>query len=709
MNAALHALLMRVRRRAMLAALLPIVPWLLAALFALTEPLNVVFWLGLVAAFCLSAWVLSRSLRAHNKRWLWQRLDSERVDLEDSAGLLERPDASLSPLQQVQRDRVLGRLTTRPLPELRRPLPWKASALSCLLAVIAVSWPMWLPRSSSSSTDPVTVAPTSAVLPQTMTAQVEISPPPYTGLAATQSEQLNLKVAQDSELKWTLQFSHPPAAVILRFINGETLPLRLEDGRFVGLRSVSEPTLYRIEVESAAEGKSELPDAELHRIDVVTDRPPQISVRKPERTLTVVDTALRQWSMEFDVEDDYGLAGAELVLSLAQGSGEQVTVSERRLRLSGEGDQKKQRFSRVLDLNALGFARGDDLIARLEVRDNRRPIAQTSRSPALILRWPNQPAADGSGVEGLVQRTLPAYFRSQRQIIIDTEALIAERPALDADTVMSRSDALGVDQRILRMRYGQFLGEESEAGDLPGSGSADTHDEEHADSGAVENDGHGHDEPSAPTAAGFGEAGSLMAEVGHLHDIAEAATLLDPRTKKLLRAALAEMWQAEGELRTGKPESALPFEYRALELIKQVQQANRIYLARVGLELPPVDFSRRLSGEGRPNALSADTLVRERAASAPVADWWQALNRDASPPLQAIGDWVAASPPELGDPLGALTELDALRRTPSCQPCRKRLQNYLWPAMKAPAATPRLRADGGASGQHYLEQIGAAQ
>src|SRR5690606_1994022 len=93
---------------------------------------------------------------------------------------------------------------------------------------------------------------------------------------------------------------------------------------------------------------------------------------------------------------------------------------------------------------------------------------------------------------------------------------------------------------------------------------------------------------------GFGDAGEVVSQYGHLHDIPEAATLLDPGTREILRGALRAMWDAEGFLRLGEPASALPHEYRALELIKEVQRADRIYLARVGLELPPIDESRRL-------------------------------------------------------------------------------------------------------------------
>src|SRR5690606_23050318 len=90
------------------------------------------------------------------------------------------------------------------------------------------------------------------------------------------------------------------------------------------------------------------------------------------------------------------------------------------------------------------------------------PNAQPGHSPSLILRLPSEAEQQASDLEGAIKKVLPAYFRSQRQIIIDAEALIAQRRSLDAERFVLRADAIGVDQRILRLRYGQFLGEESE-------------------------------------------------------------------------------------------------------------------------------------------------------------------------------------------------------------------------------------------------------
>ncbi|MBD8525365.1 hypothetical protein [Pseudomarimonas arenosa] len=707
MSHALPALLRRVRIRAALNAVWPLLPWLLALMLlaAVQGGLrwNALLWGGLTVLLVWRGWGLARSLQRLDRAWMARALDAARIDLEDSSDLLDADPQRLSAVQTLQRQRVLQRLAAHPLPELRRPLPWRGTALSCVLATMAAAWPL-LPRPEAGTATPAVEQGTPpAAVEQSLQVQLHVVPPPYTGRAERQLEQLNAQVEQNSRLRWSLQFALPPSSAQLHFVDGSVLELEPRDGRFEAERTFAESTLYRLQIQGAPAAD----DGGLYRIDAETDRPPQISVIKPERTLTIIDAAERQWSMEFLVEDDYGLGRAELTLTLAQGSGEQVTVVERRLPLTGEGEATKQRFRRPLDLNALGFAQGDDLIVRLEILDNRAPQAQLARSPALILRWPDRPSAEGSGVEGLVQRTLPAYFRSQRQIIIDTEALIAERAAIGSDALLSRSDALGVDQRILRLRYGQFLGEESEAGNLPGSGPADA-DESDAHH---EDDGHDHDHEgnSADSSTGFGETGSLIAEVGHLHDMAEAATLLDPRTRSLLRAALGEMWQAEGQLRLGKPEVALPFEYRALDLIKQVQQANRIYLARVGLELPAVDFSRRLSGEDRPRSLAQDRMLAARNTPAPLADWWQALQSSDHLPLDALADWLSNAPGSLPDPLGAMAELDALRRDPACLACRQRLQQQLWPALPMPAAAPKRRSDGGAAGSAYLSQLEQGQ
>ncbi len=336
--------------------------------------------------------------------------------------------------------------------------------------------------------------------------------------------------------------------------------------------------------------------------------------------------------------------------------------------------------------------------------DNRTPRANTTRHPSLILRWPLTQGGEVGTLEGVVREALPAYFRSQRQIILDTEALLAERGALDSEIFVERSDAIGVDQRILRLRYGQFLGEESELDAMP---PATEKEDESAHSGHSAHDDHDHGDTEPMRAAGFGELADVLAEYGHTHDYAEAATLFDHRTRELLRSALNAMWEAELYLRTGRPDEALPHEYRALDFIKQVQQANRIYLARVGLELPPIDFSRRLGGDLADVDAGHDPLTTREESLDWLFELWTALERGEPADLSAFTHWLDQTPTPVADPLDLLVAADRVRRDPDCRNCARALARLIWPLLpRPPAQVPaRLRPD--PVGERYLDAIHA--
>jgi hypothetical protein len=346
----------------------------------------------------------------------------------------------------------------------------------------------------------------------------------------------------------------------------------------------------------------------------------------------------------------------------------------------------------------------------------------------MILRWPPPQAEMATGLDGLARKVMPAYFRSQRQIIIDAEALLKEKPRLEPDRYLRRSDAIGVDQRLLRLRYGQFLGEESEgapqvpptsdplptsdaplpANDAQPPASAPAEEASHAPG-----DGHDHGEGEPPQRrAVFGEEEQVLERFGHTHDIPEAATLLDPKTRELLRAALDEMWRSEVHLRQAHPEDALPYAYRALDLIKQVQQSERIYLQKVGVELAPVDASRRLSGERKGLGDRSDPLREATPRDRTLVDAWRTLTdaqgSDDDRPgvdLDALAAHLATHDNGDGDALSIAAAIDALRRDPDCRDCRQRLADRLWPLLARPPATPARREAGGRMGAAYLEQL----
>lgn len=712
----LHPLLRRARRRTQAITLLGGLPLALALAglvwrVAGMDVATVVFALALLVVAGLATW----RARRLDVRWLIARLNEHR-HFEDSADLLFVAAATLNPLQQRQKWRVEQQLHER-APDLRPAWPWQRLLLCAGSAVLvlagAVAWPHNDGERTVVAGSATDSSPISATAPSLRGARLQVTPPAYTGQPAQAGEKLDARAVQGSRLQWQLQFAPQPQQAWLQFHDGRRLPLQRDGEHWRASETLQRPGVYRIVTAPAlaVAGRT-------HRLDVVPDRPPQVKVIAPAQTLNQATPDQRQWQLRFEATDDFGVAAsAWLDITTAKGSGENITFQQQRLTLNATGPATARRFNHSIDLAALGVGPGDEVVARLSVRDNRNPQPQEARSASLILRLPSAQEVQTSELEGAIKKVMPAYFRSQRQIIIDAEALQKQRGTLDAETFVKRSDAIGVDQRILRLRYGQFLGEEAEGGakppptsDLPTSDAptADAH-ADHAGEQHAHDDGHDHG--NADTAAPvFGSATDVLSEYGHTHDHAEAATLLDPQTRAILKAALDQMWQSEGQLRQGHPDKALPYAYKALGLIKQVQQAERIYLPRVGSALPPIDMTRRMSGkrDGLGNRRVAVPARPDRDNT--VSDAWRMLaERESTPDLDALSRWLDAHPQAVPDPLEVIAAIDELRQQPHCQPCRQRLRDQLWLALQRPTGPPARRNAADAGGRRYLDALSAPQ
>lgn len=720
MNPVLQRSWQRARRRQWWATLLVALPLALAATaLALrlggVDIATVTLLLTLLASVALA----TRRGRRLDRQWLVHQLDAHRV-VQDSADLLFADTATLNALQQRQQARVTAALQAR-MPDLRPRWPRRWMALAWLLGLAVIALALGWPRNGGGSVMPALAsrAPATATLPPHLhSARLTITAPAYTGQPSRVQGTLDAKVAQGSRLQWSLRFSAQPTQVALQFHDGRRLALVRNGEEWTGTGNADRAALYRVVTEPALRGQR------LYRLDVLPDQPPNVRVIVPDRTLVPGAPGQRQWALQFEASDDYGVATeAQLKITLAQGSGENVTFREQSVTLAGNGTATLRRFARTLDLAALGAEPGNDVIAQLQVRDNHAPAPQTAQSSSLILRLPSAEQVQGAELEGMVKKTLPAYFRSQRQIIIDAEALIKLRRQLPPEDFIKRADAIGVDQRILRLRYGQFLGEESEGGAKPPPTSdalptsdtpADDH-HDHATTGATDHaqaghDAHDHDGTPAEGPAVFGSATDVLSEYGHTHDHAEAATLLDPQTRATLKAALDQMWSSEGELRQGRPEAALPYANKALAFIKQVQQAERIYLARVGPELPPIDESRRMRGD---RADLASRTLPIRAMDAPdtaiVAVWQQLGATDAVPDLDALTQWLGRNQTRLPDPLSLAAAIEELRIAPDCGACRQTLRAQLWRALLRPSPQVLRRTAPDRMGQSYLDALEGAR
>ena len=697
-------------------------------------------WLPLLAVATALAWRMSGTLaavavfasgavaifafcrlqaRAVDNRWLARSLNGRRIDLDDSADLLFAEPAGLTGLERLQAARLRQRLEAVPPPDLRPAWSTRVIVVSTAAALAGIAaillWPTQAPSSFADVLSSVGIASEAPSHTRLAGSRLQVMPPAYTREPSREQSALEARAPQGSSLQWQLRFDPQPRAATLVFHDGRRVPLDRQGEDWTARHVLDKSTLYRIELEHGPPLQSQ----RLHRLDAVPDRAPQLRVIAPDQSLSLVRPGQRSWAVTFEASDDYGIATtAQLRVSLAQGSGENITFREQTMSLQGRGAATRRRYTHRFDLSALGMAPGDDLIVQLGAHDNRTPAPQQVRSPSLILRWPPALGEENTGLDGMANKVLPAYFRSQRQIIIDAEALQARKRRLDGEIFVRQSDEIGADQRILRLRYGQFLGEESD-----GAPQLPTNDAEPEAAGADE---HGATSPPATQAShadehavaatdaspAFGREPDIS-ELGHVHDQPEAATLLDPETRTTLKAALDQMWQSELHLRQGYPELALPFAYRALRHIKEVQQASRIYLARVGTpELPPIDESRRMGGDRTGLARRNAAVAAATAPDPMLSRLLQSLDETPAPArlasaidLESLEQWLRANETRLSDPLSLAAAVDALRRDSTCLPCRRNLRALLWPLLERPAPTVSRRDDADAAGQRYLDAL----
>lgn len=495
-------------------------------------------------------------------------------------------------------------------------------------------------------------------IPELEKGRLRVSPPAYTGRQAYYTQLASLRAPEGSRLTWQLDFSGSPVSLWLILSNGDSLAFSSTSrGRFTTQLQLNESVLYQLAWTSG----SKVNTTEYLRLEAIPDEPPLIQIRQPEQYQRVQEAI--PVDFQAAVADDYGLSDAYLQLTISQGSGENVLFREEKIWFEEDfsAGPKKLQLHHVLDPHQLGMEPGDELYYYLVAFDNQEPRAQRSRSETWFFHWLDTARQSAFEMSGMAMDIMPDYFRSQRQIIIDTEKLIKERSDIAEETFEQRSNNLGLDQKLLRLRYGKFLGEEFESGygevEHEGSGhrehengeghSEEEHTEEGALPGEVEHE-HAlptHEEPVAPSGA------NLLREFMHAHDTEEGATFYEESVKVKLKAALAEMWESELRLRTLRPQEALPYQYRALEIIKEVQQATRIYVERIGFGPPALKpAEKRLTGELK------EVGSVSRTASGEAADSLAAI-KELLPRLQQEEEVAEEMARRAGQELAAIVQM----------------------------------------------------
>jgi hypothetical protein len=705
----------RVQAGAMLASLAIGLPLAAGALRFAPAAVRLPLVIAAVLVPPLVVW-LALSRRRADPAAIAAHLDRRLPALGESAALLLAP-VPLPPLQRLQQRRAAVVLLQHDEDELRRTLPWRpwsraavALAAGLVLALLVAVLPMPARRATAAApglagSRPSVVPPT----PLLRSVAVTVQPPAYTGRRARTSSGLGGAAEEGARVRWRVAAAPAVTAAALLFDETERRPLRrLNGGDFELAATARAPRLVRLLLDGPS---GELWRSAPARLEVLADRPPALELLAPAATL-VERPPQRPGTLALEVAlaDDYGLAGAELVVTLAAGSGEQVNFAEQRLPLPVRRVAARQLVRHSLDLAALGLAAESELYVRVEARDGRRPDPAAPpqpnvvRSPTVVVRPQLERRESAPLGEGLPLIAGPELFRSQRQVVLDTERLIAEMPRLAAAEVMRRSQVISFDQRALRLRYGTLLGQEFEDGRPVGIEEGPRRPAEGI---------------SAPSLGGIDD---VPADLRHEHESEENATFLPPPVRSKLRAMLAAMWDAEGALATGAPRAALPHELRALGLLKEVQQADRVYVRRTAGEGAPLDPARRLTGEldeVRPLA-AREPAPPPRPVVEAALGLLAALEESGGAKARARGvaspaGAVATLSPALAArarsgsaaALAALPALDALAGdTELSTAARTALERALWELVPPPQAPVREAAPAGSLWDRYRKSLG---
>jgi len=604
--------------------------WVLGALPWLTLRLlpGLLAWI----AWCMWDAVRLRQKVAHG--WTgW--FDAAVPGMEDSSALLVEAD---TPLAQMQRRRLLARLEAALAgSNVRRVVrPHVGTGLAWLLPWLALAAGVWFlgqkPAATTQAAAPVAAAAAKAPIVPQLT--VSATPPAYTGGARSTGAPRDLSLPEGGLVTWCLK--NPEAVeTTLELSDGRTLKV----GDKCAALTATESLFWRWR-------------GARYTVKVTPDAAPVITVSQPAQMIQELKTGAATAAMALAVQDDYRVQRATLHLTLARGSGENIKFLEREMPLPASSNPRLRNWAKTWTLAELGMEPGDELYFFVRAVDNAaRP--HTVQSPTYTLRLPAPEVEDEEETTAMPMLVKPQSLRSQRQIIIDTEQLIADMKStrMSADTVRERSETIAGDQGQLRRRYGQFLGEESS---LFGGEAHDDHD---ARDGKLD----------------------VLHQFGHAHDEAENATLYDEGTKKILRRALSAMWEAEKALRAVTPRTALAPELKALVAIKELQQADRIYLHKTAFVPPPIKEAIRMTGDVV-GAASYARVQGESADAIPVRlrELVAALSSEGALPAlwtRTAHDWIRERLTDDEQRLAAQRAVQDVRD--GCLRCRPALRAWL--------------------------------
>ena len=703
--------------------------------------------------------------RQINQNNLLEHLNRQFPQLEESAQLLVAGSESLPLLSALQQERIKDKFLVLLADKTNKTLIFGhyrfKSHLMFALAIV-VSCFVWKPlmllndyiNQGSGNKNILTTDQEKnsqkngdVLTPVTLLNQkLQVVPPAYTGLSSYQTTELNIKAVAGTRITWQIQVSQPELPYMLVFSNGKNMKLLQDGDKFTAEASLTHTSLYQIKA-----GTTLLP--QIYTLEVINDQRPVIRILTPKLTITELAAANTKptLSTKVQVRDDFGLSKVDILASIAKGSGESVKFRDQEF----EFDQRQtiaitqknspfthmNEYQKMWDLTALAMEPGDELYFTVRAWDNKKPEPQLTHSITKIVRW-LEDSEQAVMAEGILIDFLPEYFKSQRQIIIETEQLIADRDQLLTREFSKTSELLGVAQSELKHKYGQYLGDEFEDGGNVKVAAAqhqsteaenDDHHEgnEHEESEheSTDHNDHLHGTQQGTEAVGVQSAyQTVLAKYAHNHEDSDVGLMGKQDPVALMKRSVANMWEAELYLMLSKPEQALPYEKKALKFLKMAKKAERIYVKRLGFEPPPVNEDRRYQGEldeiaslsqsKKSNVIKGEYHTLSQAFSvlnaySPVLNFTQE-QRELLSQVKTVFTEKLSTRPALIEFVATIEKLLLANKLTliECDSCVIKLRNKIWQIM------PEAKAIASATIQHinqkevlsasYLNQISQA-
>ena len=573
-------------------------------------------WIALIA-FCATVLLASFYFKPwkYNMQSICSDIDSKLSPMENSTSLLLESAQELSILAKIQQEKTANRLQKH-----KKEIRFKNKLVLCfsiaLLGLglgLALHYSGWSQNQSVVNNSnlkeeiiqfqPIDSIITNVIPPKIISQTAIVNFPGYTGKASVKSTNMNLTLLEGSSVTWKLQFDQKIEQALHQF-GEESSPMKLKNQYYTQFKKAKHSQFYSIKFTDTLNNGYV---SDLYAFEVQKDQPPQLKIDGVPQFSTFQYDSPQLLNFTTLVKDDYGVSDVAIIATVSKGTGESVKFREERLSFDNSFTKysKNSSLQKRIDLHSLKMEPGDELYFYVEAVDNKDPSPNISRTQTYFSVIEDT-VTSRFAVEGTMGADLmPDYFRSQRQLIIDTEKLIADRSKLTKKEFNAISNELGYDQKALRIKYGAFMGDESDNSlatqtveenldsDDPLGAYSHKHDGDNEHNLVAEAQ-HDHENE---TAKGDSDKDDPLEAYVHNHENPEASTLFAKSLKQKLKDAMQEMWDAELHLRLFEPKKSLPFQYKALKLVQEIKNSARIYVHRIGFDPPPIKEDKRLSGK----------------------------------------------------------------------------------------------------------------